>query len=153
MQLFATHHFGSGTSIPFCSAAPPGGMNTRHFPTRAHIENADPMGPSVPAIKGNAVLANHQRLSCKISTLETWHNCIIVGPTRGSLTLDSGKLVHPLPPRSAPRCFASRHPEHHLLWVRLILDHSLLTSTSVEYMSSDGLDTCLTKGLLEKWEK
>lgn len=59
--LIPMSHFGSSIGMPFCSAAP-GGIETRQCTTRAHIEKAEAMGPNVPAIKGNAVLANHQRL-------------------------------------------------------------------------------------------
>jgi hypothetical protein len=55
------YHFGSGIGTPFSSAAP-GGMYTLQCTTKAQILNAEAIGPNVPAMSGNAVLANHHRL-------------------------------------------------------------------------------------------
>jgi hypothetical protein len=38
-------------------------MCTRHVSTRAQMLKAFAIGPNVPAIKGHAVDANHQRLA------------------------------------------------------------------------------------------
>lgn len=64
-----TYHFGSSIGIPFCSAAP-GGIETRQWTINAQILNAEAIGPKVPAMSGNAVLANHHRLvRCQYSGL------------------------------------------------------------------------------------
>jgi hypothetical protein len=61
IELTAMSHLGSVTRSPWPSSEP-GGIYTRHVSTSAHILNALAMGPKVPAIKGQAVDANHHRL-------------------------------------------------------------------------------------------
>lgn len=61
VELTAMSHLGSVTRSPWPSSEPVG-ICTRHVTTSAHILNALAMGPKVPAINGQAVDANHQRL-------------------------------------------------------------------------------------------
>ena len=60
------HHAGSSIDIP-ASAVIRGGDNSRQGAARAHMLNAEAIGPKVPAIKGKAVDATHQRLRKNIS--------------------------------------------------------------------------------------
>lgn len=56
-----TDHGGSVTKIASV-ISPPGTSLCLHGRTRAQILKAEAVGPSVPAIMGNADEANHQRL-------------------------------------------------------------------------------------------
>jgi len=59
---------GSGTAFP-CASEFPGGMYSLHGCTSAHMLKALAIGPNVPAMRGHAVDANHQRLGRHISPL------------------------------------------------------------------------------------
>ena len=52
------------------SSDDPGANSHRQGPTRAHILSALAIGPKVPANRGNAVIANHSRLSTDLVNQE-----------------------------------------------------------------------------------
>ena len=56
-----SHHFGSGMNSRKAMSSP-GAYFCLHGRTSAHILKAEATGPKVPAIMGNAELANHHRL-------------------------------------------------------------------------------------------
>jgi hypothetical protein len=62
------YHAGSSIYIP-ASAVSIGGDNSRQGDAKAHILNAEAIGPNVPAIKGKAVDTSHQRLRKIISLM------------------------------------------------------------------------------------
>lgn len=66
LTCVAKHHFGSSMVVELVTV-PPGGMYTLQLEDKAHIENAEAIGPNVPAMRGHAVDSNQYRLQHIVS--------------------------------------------------------------------------------------